>query len=136
MTMPLRAVLAVALSLSSAAAMAAEPKSFRIATKVGRSNVAITVVLHPQVDDCSAALLLEIRRKAEKEGQAFVRDHLAGLIKKSGTDASDDKQFFGVGYLAGCPKGGAAWIAFPLEGKDKSVSSFSPGAGWSPMIRL
>ncbi|QZO01846.1 hypothetical protein [Chenggangzhangella methanolivorans] len=65
-----------------------------------------------------------------------MRENLKALIKKAGTDASGPTQFFGVAFLAGCPKDGSAWVAFPAEGKDKLVSRFAPELGWSPMMKL
>ena len=116
--------------------LAAPPKTTTVMTRVGKTNVQVRILLHPQVDNCPAALSKEIRAQAVRLGQSHVRDNLAKLVKKAGTDASGPSEFFGVSYLAGCPKDGTAWIAFPAEGKDKSVSRFTPGAGWSAMLRL
>ncbi|MGA0532995.1 hypothetical protein [Hansschlegelia sp. KR7-227] len=127
---PIVAALAVALSASPALAA---PKTFVVATKAGRSNVEVTVVLHPQVDRCAKPLVAEIRKQVALQGAAHVRAHLKTVVKASGTDASGKGQFFGLSFLAGCPADGTAWIAFPAQGKDKQVSRFAPGLGWSPM---
>lgn len=106
--------------------------------KVGRSNVQVRLIVHPQVAaGCTQALVREVRKRALELGEAHVRANLARLIKQAGTDASGATEFFGVTYLVGCPGEGVAWIAFPAEGKaDKQVTRFAPGVGWSPMTKL
>ncbi|MDR4308742.1 hypothetical protein IHQ68_19145 [Chelatococcus sambhunathii] len=130
-----RLVLAAAFALSAVPALAA-PKTTVVMAKVGKTNVQVRMLLHPQVDQCSAPLSKELRAEATRLGAAHVRENLPKLIKKAGTDASGPSEFFGVSYLAGCPKDGSAWLAFPVEGKDKSVTRFQPGLGWSGMTKL
>lgn len=119
-----------------AEAGAAPTKRMMLSTKVGRSNVQVSVILHPQVANCSAALTKEIRKQALERGAAHVRENLAKLVRQAGTDASGAAEFFGVSYLAGCPAGGSAWLAFPAEGKEKAVSRYAPELGWSPPVKL
>jgi hypothetical protein len=130
--------LAIALAgpLGGDRAAAQSAKQTMIAAKAGRSNVQIRLVLHPQAPACSAALTREIKSEATRLGVAHVRANLAKLIRQARTDASGDKEFFGVSYLVGCPKDGSAWIAFPLDGKEKSVTRYAPPLGWSPMTRV
>jgi hypothetical protein len=127
---------AVSAAAEPAQPIGAKAKSFTVATKVGRSNIELRIILHPQVDSCSGPLLKEIRGRALALGQAHMRENLSKVIKASGTDASGDKQFFGLSFLAGCPAAGAPWIAFPAEGKDKVVTRFTAAAGWSPLAPL
>ena len=137
MTPPrLLAALLPALGLAVAPAGAAPLKQTVVAGKVGRSNVQIRVVMHPQADFCSKALAGKIRERARELGEAHVRANLKTLIAKAGTDASGPTQFFGLAFLAGCPKDGSAWVAFPAQGKDKTVSRYAPELGWSPMMKL
>lgn len=117
-------------------ASAAPLKTTVIAAKVGRSNVQIRIVIHPQADFCTKPLAEKIKARARELGEAHVRENLKTLIQKAGTDASGPTQFFGVAFLAGCPKDGSAWVAFPAEGKDKMVSRWAPELGWSPMLKL
>ena len=124
------------LALCAAPLSAAPTKQTVEQTKVGKTNVQVRIVLHPQVDACAPERARELRRKAIELAQAHIRRNLPGLIKKAGTDASGPNQFFGVDYLAGCLKDGSGWIAFPVEGKDKQVTRFAPGLGWSPMMKL
>ena len=130
------APIALAVAVLSTTALAAAPKTIRITTKVGKSNVQISVVLHPQVDQCGQAQVEAIRKKVVEQGEAYIRSRLPALTKKSGTDASGEKEFFGVNYLAGCPADGSAWIAFPAEGPNKSVARFTPGQGWTAMAPI
>lgn len=132
MRLPFAALLAV-LALPAAAETA---KQTTLSGKVGRSNVQVRLILHPQADGCAPALLEEVRREALELGQAHVRENLAKLIKQAGTDASGDREFFGLSYLAGCPNDGSAWIAFPAEGREKSLTRYAPQLGWSPMTKL
>lgn len=132
---PLRLAPLVVLALA-APAFAAPVKQTVVATKVGRSNVQIRIAIHPQADFCTKALAEKIRARAREIGEAHVRENLKNLIAKAGTDASGPTQFFGVGFLAGCPKDGSAWVAFPAEGKDKLVSRWAPELGWSPLLKL
>ncbi len=131
----LRRLFACALLAASPAA-AAEIKSFDIPGKIGASEVRISVVLHPQASACSPALLGEIRRRAESDGMAYLKAHLSAALRKAGADASGGRRFFGISYLAGCPADGSAWLAFPLQGKGKTVTRYAPGAGWSAKFRL
>lgn len=132
-----RRLAVLALSVLLAAPVAAAPvKQTVVAVKVGRSNVQIRIVVHPQADFCTKALAEKIRARARELGEAHVRQNLKTLIAKAGTDASGPTQFFGVAFLAGCPKDGSAWVAFPAEGKDKTVSRYAPELGWSPMMKL
>lgn len=132
------AIALLALAAPLFASLAAAPaKQAIVSGKVDRSNVQVRLIVHPQVDRCTPELVREVRKRALELGQAHVRANLAKLIKQAGTDASGDKEFFGVSYLVGCPGEGVAWIAFPVEGKDaRQVSRYAPGLGWSPMTRL
>lgn len=130
-----RIVLAAMLALAWVPASAA-PKEVALAGKVGKTNVQVVMTLHPQVDACSAVQAKELRRQALALGLAHVRVNLPKLVRMAGTEASGETEFFGVRYLAGCLKDGSAWLAFPAEGKDKSVTRFAPGVGWSPMMKL
>ncbi|MFC3692412.1 hypothetical protein ACFOWB_09330 [Chenggangzhangella methanolivorans] len=132
----LRAAAILAVFAAVAPVAAAPLKQTIVASKVGRSNVQIRIVVHPQADFCTKALAEKIKARARELGEAHVRENLKALIKKAGTDASGPTQFFGVAFLAGCPKDGSAWVAFPAEGKDKLVSRFAPELGWSPMMKL
>ena len=132
--MKIAAIAAIVVVFASPAVAA--PKSLEAVTTVGRSNVRVRVILHPQADGCSQPQLQEIRKRAVAIGQDHIRRRLKAIIAKSGTDASGDKEFFGVSVVAGCPADGGAWIAFPIEGKQRSVSRYEPKTGWSPMIRL
>jgi hypothetical protein len=132
----MRRTLFCLLVLGVASPAAAAPKSFEVATKVGRSNVKMRVVLHPQADKCSAKQIDLLKAKALKEGSGHIRAHLAEVTAKAKTDASGPKEFFGLGYLGGCPADGGVWIAFPAQGPDRAVARFSPGDGWSPMAPL
>lgn len=125
----------IALALVSAAAAAPARKEV-IAGKVGKTNVEVGVILHPQADRCSAAQKTELRRQARALGEAHVRDNLPKLVRQAGTDASGAKEFFGVTFIGACLKDGTAWLAFPVEGKDKSVSRYAPGVGWTAWIKL
>jgi hypothetical protein len=129
------AVILLALAAPGVAAAAAA-KQTTLSGKVGKTNVQVRVMLHPQVDSCAPAVLKEIHRQALGLGLAHVRANLAKLVRQAKTDASGEKEFFGLSYLAGCPKDGAPWLAFPAEGKEKAVSRYAPGVGWSPMMKL
>lgn len=132
-----RAAAAMTLAAALAAPAAAAPiKQTVVASKVGRSNVQIRILIHPQADFCTKPLAEKIRARARELGEAHVLENLKTLIRKAGTDASGPTQFFGVAFLAGCPKDGSAWVAFPAEGKDKLVSRWAPELGWSPMMKL
>lgn len=133
MRLLLAPALALALSLPSAAA---PTKREVIAGKVGKTNVEIGVILHPQANSCPAALLKELRRQARALGEAHVRANLSKLVRQAGTDASGAREFFGVTYLGACVSDGTAWLAFPVEGKDKSISRYAPGVGWTALIKL
>lgn len=132
----MRRTLACLLLIGAATPAMAAPKSFDVATKVGRSNVRMRVLLHPQADACSPKQIELLKAKALKEGADHIRAHLAEVMGKAKTDASGPKEFFGLSYLGGCPADGGAWIAFPVEGPNKAVARFSPGDGWSPMAPL
>lgn len=132
----MRIVAALAALVLLAFPASAAPKSFEEATRVGASNVRVRVVLHPQVDRCSPRQMAEIRKRAVAIAQDHVGKRLKAIIARSGTNASGDKEFFGVSMLAGCPADGGAWIAFPAEGKERSVTRHERGTGWSPMMRL
>ena len=125
-----------AVLIAAGAASATPPKSFDVATQVGRSNIRLRVILHPQADHCSPAQIATLRAKALAEGEKHMRASLKEVIAKAGTDASGPKEFFGLSYLAGCPADGGVWIAFPAQGQGKAVARFSPGDGWSPMAPL
>jgi len=134
LVMKIAAVAAIAVVFAFPAVAA--PRSLEVATTVGRSNVRVRVILHPQADKCAQSQLQEIRKRAVAIGQDHIRRRLKAIIAKSGTDASGEKEFFGVSVLAGCPADGGAWIVFPVEGKQRSVSRYEPKTGWSPMIPL
>lgn len=127
---------ALGLALPAPLRAAAAPKSFDAPTKVGKSNVRVRVILHPQADKCSPAQVELIRGKAVALGEAHMRAHLKEVIAKSRTDASGAGEFFGVSFLAGCPDDGGAWVAFPADKPEKSVTRYSKGEGWSPMAPL
>jgi len=128
---------AAALSMLLVSSSAAAPtKREVIAGKVGKTNVEIGVILHPQANRCPAGLLKELRRQARALGEAHVRANLSKLVRQAGTDASGAKEFFGVTYIGACVPDGTAWLAFPAEGKDKSVSRYAPGVGWTALIKL
>jgi len=129
--------LALLAAIAAATPALSEPlKLTTVAGKVGRSNVQVRIVVHPQADFCTKALAEKIKARARELGEAHVRANLKSLIKKAGTDASGPTQFFGVAFLAGCPKDGSAWVAFPADGKDKMVSRWAPELGWSPLLKL
>ncbi|RXF70773.1 hypothetical protein [Hansschlegelia zhihuaiae] len=132
----MRFALALMLLAIAAPAAAASAKQTTLSGKAGKTNVQVRVILHPQVDSCAPDVLKEIHRQALALGLAHVRANLAKLVRQAKTDASGEKEFFGLSYLAGCPKDGAPWLAFPADGKEKSVSRYAPGAGWSPMMKL
>ncbi|WP_020181374.1 hypothetical protein [Methylopila sp. M107] len=129
-------LLVACLLLAASPLSAASLKHATLSTKVGKSNVQVRVLLHPQVDGCAPAQTKQISAEALRLGAAHVRANLPTLVRKAGTDASKPGEFFGMSYLAGCPKDGTAWIAFPAEGKDKQVTRFAPGLGWSGMMKL
>lgn len=135
--MRLAAALMIAvLATPAPGAIAATASQTTLSAKVGRSNVQVRLVIHPQAAACTPALVRLIKAQALREGEAHVRANLPKLVKKAGTDASKPGEFFGLNFLVGCPKDGTAWIAFPAEGKDKSVSRYAPELGWSPMMKL
>ncbi|HEY0292413.1 MAG TPA: hypothetical protein VGC51_08760 [Hansschlegelia sp.] len=134
--MRIAALIVLALAVPAAQAAAAAPKTFEVASKVGRSNVRFRAILHPQAAACSAAQIKTLRAKVLAEGEAHMRTHLKEVIAKSKTDASAPNEFFGLSYLVGCPPDGGAWVAFPAQGPNKAVSRFSPAEGWSPMAPL
>lgn len=125
----------VALALP-AVAFAQTPKQTTISGKVGRSNIEVRLMMHPQVDKCSAAQTKVLRAEALEIGTAHIRANLTRLVKQAGTDASGPKEFFGVNFLGGCTADGTAWLAFPAEGKDRQVTRYAPQTGWSPMAKL
>lgn len=133
----MRFALAILLAAACAApASAVTATQTTLSTKVGKSNVQIRLIIHPQAAACTPALVKQIRAQALKSGEAHVRQNLQKLIRQAKTDASKPEEFFGLSFLVGCPKDGTAWIAFPAEGKEKSVSRYAPELGWSPMVRL
>lgn len=133
----MRRLAALFAALLLAPAVAAAPlRQQTVSGKVGKSNVQVRLLVHPQVDGCTTAQTKLIQAEALKQGLAHVRETLPRLIAKAKTDASAPGEFFGVSFLVGCPKDGTAWIAFPAEGKEKAVSRYSPELGWSPMARL
>lgn len=131
-----RTALAFAVLALPAAAVGQTAKQTTISGKVGRTNVEVRLVMHPQVDRCSAAQTKALRARALELGTDHIRSNLPRLVKQAGTDASGPKEFFGVNFLGGCTGDGTAWLAFPAEGKDKEVTRYAPQTGWSPMAKL